>query len=271
MTPNNDELDALVDKIKASRKYSNTCEDTIRDVAKKALSSHKRRKDALKAAKTMLHRIQTSYLRNIHFEDELENLANLYSNGDMDGVKSVCLKLMQEHASTRERIPILDDFYREIFAVTGVPKRILDVASGIHPLSIPWMGLPGDIVYRAYEIDQELVKRLNRFFEIIGFEPLARLQDVICTPPVEAGDLAFAMKIVPCMECREKRASIRLLKELSVQYLVVTFPVKSLSGRSRNMTSFYSNLFDDMVSEHEWKVVKISIQKELVFVVDKRR
>ena len=265
----NEELETLVDKIKASRKYSNTCEDTIRDVVAKALSSYQRPKDALKAAKTKLHRIQAAYLGNIHFEDDLDALAHLYSAGDMDGVKSICLKLMQEHASTRERVSILDRFYEEIFGVTGIPTTILDVASGIHPLSISWMGLPDDTIYRAYEIDQRLVNCLNRFFEIMGLEPLARVQDVICSPPEEAGDLAFVMKMVPCLERREKGCSIRLLENLKVRYIVVSFPIKSLSGRSKHMPSFYSQFFNDMVDGCGWEVTQLPINEELVFVVDK--
>lgn len=263
------ELEALIDKIKASRKYGNICQDTIRDIVKKALLSYQRPKDVIKAAKTKLHRIQTAYSGNIRFDDDLDTIADLYSRGDMDGVRSICLKLMQGHASTRERVPILDHFYEEIFSVTGVPKRILDVASGIHPFSIPWMGLPDDATYWAYEIDDRFVSYLNRYFGIMGFEALARLQDVIHRPPAEVGDLAFVMKLVPCLEQREKGSSIRLLRGLSVRHLVVTFPVKSLGGRSKHMSSFYSQLFNDMVSKYEWEAVKLPIQRELVFVVDK--
>lgn len=263
------ELDALVDKIKSSRKYSNTYEDTIRDVMEKALAQHRRQKDAIKAAKTKLHRIQAAYLGNIHFEDDLNILAELYTNGDMEKVKNICLKLMQEHASTKERTSILDSFYEEIFSVTGIPSRILDIASGIHPLSIPWMGLSDDTVYRAYEIDNGLVNCLNRFFEIIGYKPLARLQDVICTPPTETGDLAFVMKMIPCLERREKGCSIRLLRDLKVRYIVVSFPIKSLSGRSKHMPSFYTEFFNDMVDGCGWQTTKLPISEELVFIIDK--
>ena len=270
MSPDNDAIEAFVSKIKASRKYRNICEDTIRDVIENALPKHQRAKDAIKAAKTKLHRIQAAYLGKLFFEDELDILARLYSHGDMNGVKAICLKLMSEHASTRERIPILDRFYKEIFAVTGIPARILDVACGIHPLSIPWMDLPDGASYWAYEIDGELVSCLSKYFEAIGFEQSqARLQDVICTPPAETGDIAFVMKMVPCLERREKGCSIRLLETLKVRHLVVSFPIKSLSGRSKHMPSFYSRFFSDMVDGCGWKVTNLPINEELVFVVDK--
>ena len=266
------EIEAFVSKIKASRKYRSICEDTIRDVVENALPKYRRTKDALKAAKTKLHRVQAAYLGNISFEEDLKALVEIHSSGNRDRVKEICLKLMSEHASTRERIPILDRFYKETFAVTGVPRMILDVACGIHPLSIPWMSLPDDTVYWAYEIDRRLVDHLNTYFQAIGSKPLARLQDVICTPPAETGDIAFVMKMVPCLERREKGCSIRLLKQLKVRYLVVSFPIRSLSGRrgAKDMPSFYSQLFSDMVDGCGWEVIKLPIREELVFVVDKR-
>ena len=266
------ELEAFVNKIKASRKYRDICEDTIRDVIEKTLPKYRRTKEAIKAARAKLHRIQAAYLGSVPSRDELDALGRAYLQGDMEGVKAICLELMHGHASTRERLPILDRFYKEIFAVTGVPKRILDVACGVHPLSIPWMDLPGDVVYWAYEIDDRLVNYLNMYFDAIGFErSQAQLQDVIRTPPAEAGDIAFVMKMVPCLERREKGASIRLLKNLKVRYLVVSFPIKSLSGRSKHMPSFYSQAFSDMVDGYGWDVVKLPIREELVFVVGKNR
>jgi 16S rRNA (guanine(1405)-N(7))-methyltransferase len=269
---NNDvsELEALVDKIKASRKYRNTCEDTIRSCVEDALPKYRRTKDAIKAAKTKLHRIQAAYLGNVSFQDDLDTLAKSYSHRDMDEAKAICLKLMRQHASTRERIPILDRFYKEIFAVTGAPRRILDAACGIHPLSIPWMDLPDGASYWAYEIDSRLVSCLNTYFGAIGFErSQAFLKDVICTPPTETGDIAFVMKMVPCLERREKGCSIRLLETLKVRHIVVSFPIKSLSGRSKHMPSFYSQFFHDMVDGRGWEVTKLPIREELVFVVNK--
>lgn len=264
-----DEIEDFVNKAKLSRKYRDICEDTIRDVIRCALPRYTKKSDAIKAARTKLHRIQASYLGNIAFEKEIQDIAEFYSLGNMEGIKSVCLKLMKEHASTKERIPILDTFYGEIFAVTGVPQKILDVACGIHPLSIPWMKLPDKVLYWAYEIDNRLVDYLNKYFVAIGLEPLVQMQDVICKPPVETGDIAFVMKMVPCLERREKGISVKLLRMLKARYLVVSFPIKSLSGRSKHMPSFYSKFFYDMVDGLGWKILKLPIPDELVFVADK--
>src|SRR5213083_2965056 len=258
--------EALVRQITASRKYRYICEDTVRDVVLKSLPKYRRKKEAIKAARTKLHRIQASYLGRISFGTELKVLAKAHHNGQHNDVRRICLRLMAQHASAKERIPLLDDFYRKIFSVTGTPQRILDIASGVHPLSIPWMNLPNGVDYFAYEIDSRLVAFLNQFFNAIGYKPLAKLEDVICNPPKETADLGFVMKMVPCLEAREAGISLQLLRSLKVKFVVVSYPIRSLSGRSRNMPSFYTKSFQSMVEGMNWSVTRLPIEDELVFV-----
>jgi len=47
------------------------------------------------------------------------------------------------------RLPILEELYSRIFAETGVPNRVLDLACGLHPFGLPWMGLPETATYHA--------------------------------------------------------------------------------------------------------------------------
>jgi len=266
----NDPVDELVRQIKATRKYGDICDETIRDVVEQALPKYKRRRDAAKVARTKLHRIQAAYLGRNVIAERLDDVRGAHEAGDASRLRAVCLQLMQDHASTRERIGLLDRFYRDVFAVTGTPRTILDVACGVHPLSIPWMELPADAVYHAYEISAKMVASLNGFLTAIGVTGSARLQDVICTPPQETGDLAFLMKMVPCLERRQKGIAVKLIENLKVDYVVVSFPVHSLAGRSKHMPEFYTQTFIDMVDEYPWQVTHVPIEGELVFVVDKR-
>ncbi|HNT35912.1 MAG TPA: hypothetical protein PKH07_13055, partial [bacterium] len=199
----------------------------------------------------------------------LEDIRIAYRADDRTALKSICLDLMTDHASTRERIPCLEHFYERIFQITGIPRRILDVASGVHPLAIPWMGLDCDAVYHAYEIARDMVDGLNGFLEAIGMMPLVHFQDVICVPPEQEGDLAFLMKMVPCLERRQKGIALQLIHSLRVRYVVVTFPVQSLSGRSKNMPEHYTKTFTESLQGTQWKLAHVPMEGELVFVVDK--
>jgi len=266
----NDPVSVLVRQIKATRKYGDICDQTIRDVVEQALPKYKRRRDAVKAARTKLHRIQAAYLGRDVIAERLDDVRSAHQARDASRLRAICLQLMQDHASTRERIGLLEHFYRRIFAVTGTPRTILDVACGVHPLSIPWMELPTDTVYHAYEISAGMVASLNGFLAAIGMTGSARLQDVICTPPAETGDLAFLMKMVPCLERRRKGIALKLIENLKVHHVVVSFPVHSLAGRSKHMPQFYTHSFTDMVHGYPWQVTHVPMEGELVFVVDKR-
>lgn len=254
---------------KSSKKYRTICEDTIRDVIQTALPRYKNAKEAAKAARTKLHRIQAAYLGTLDIEKSLPELRTAVQEGDESEIKNISLQLMQGHASTRERLEVLDGFYEKVFSITGKPQTVLDVACGVHPLGLPWMALPTSTVYYGYEISLEMVQSLNLFVEALGYRPLILFQDVICTPPQEEGDLAFLMKMVPCLERREKGIAANLMHNLKVRYIVVTFPIKSLSGRSKHMPGFYSKMFEEMINPYGWPLTRVDIEDELVFVVDK--
>ena len=52
-------------------------------------------------------------------------------------LKSACRDILTLHSSTRERLPILDRFYRAVFEITGQPASILDLGCGLNPLACP--------------------------------------------------------------------------------------------------------------------------------------
>ncbi len=265
-----DPIDSFIRQVQATRKYRHICQDTIRDVIQNALPKYKNTHDAFKAARTKLHRIQAAYLGKQVIAQHLDAARLAHQTGDIEQLKTIARRLMQDHASTAERMPYLDTFYRDLFAVTGTPRTVLDLACGVHPLSIPWMDLPQDAVYHAYEITADLVQCLNGFLAAIGRPALVKLQDVIANPPQEPGDLAFLMKMVPCLERRQKGIAVKLIERLRVPRVVVSFPVQSLSGRSKNMPQFYTKTFTQMVDGHGWRLTKLPIRGELVFVLDKR-
>ena len=77
------------------------------------------------------------------------------------------------------------------------------------------------------------------------------------------------MKEVPCFERDEKGSSIRILRELNVENIVVSFPVKSLGGRSKGMEENYARLIREMVAGERWGVEEISFEMEQGFILRK--
>jgi 16S rRNA (guanine(1405)-N(7))-methyltransferase len=185
-------------------------------------------------------------------------------------MREACRRLLALHASTRERLPILDRFYATIWTHTGgVPRSLLDVACGLNPLTLPWMGLPGGTAYTAYDIDVERVDFLRRCLPLLGTAAQVRLQDVLCDPPRERADVALLLKSSTCLERQREGVTLALLDVLDAAYVVVTFPVQSLGRRDKGMRRHYRDWFADALSARQWPVAELILDSELVFVVHK--
>ena len=193
-----------------------------------------------------------------------------YGDGREEAIRSACRRMLSLHTSTRERLPDLDRFYRDIFALTGVPRAILDLACGLNPLALPWMGLRDGAEYHAYDIDGDRIALLNDYLDIVGVQTRAHLQDVICDPPVERADLALLLKSAACLERQRRGSTLALLDALAVNWVVVSFPVRSLGRREKGMPEHYAHELGEMLSGRPWPVTRLDFPTELVFIADKR-
>jgi 16S rRNA (guanine(1405)-N(7))-methyltransferase len=173
------------------------------------------------------------------------------------------------HTSTKERIVIMEEFYKFIFNVTGKPKSVIDVACGLNPLTLPWMNLEKTAQYFAYDIDENTIDFINKYLKLTGLKSMALVQDVIVQPPMVEADVALLLKTIPCLEQQEKGCSIRLIEALRAKQMVVSFPVKSIGGRSKGMPANYERILYDLIRGKGWQVTKLLFETELVFVIYK--
>ncbi len=274
------EVEALIAEILQSPKYREmqVCEETLRDLLYAELPRHKRKSEAVKAAKKKLHNVVAPYLGDPDYGAAREQLDAAFASGDplaclpqagqAVAVRDVCARIMMQHASTRERLPILGEFYRRIFDVTGEPRVLLDIACGLNPFSFPWMGLPVSLRYHAYDIRRERIALINEYFALQGLAPLAKVQDVLVELPHEEGDIALLLKEVHRLEQRDRGSSLRLLDALRVRHVVVSLPNVSLGGQ-RDLATGYRRLFENIAGQRPWHVTEISLAHEMVFCVDK--
>jgi 16S rRNA (guanine(1405)-N(7))-methyltransferase len=263
-----DQVEAVVAAVKGSKKYRDASEETVRELAVAALRQHKRPKKAVKAVRSQLHSIMAPYLGDPDYEVGLDKLTAAYASGDDATIKAICLELMGAHLSTRERLPILTEFYPRIFEVTGKPRSLLDVACGLNPLALPWMGLEPAIEYHAYDIHEPRIQFLNRFFALQGLLQLAKLQDVAVRFPQERADVALFLKEMPRFARNYRGLGRPLLDALDVRYLVVSFPTISTHG-GRNLTGRYREFFYELIDGHSWPVTELLFEGELVFCAQK--
>jgi 16S rRNA (guanine(1405)-N(7))-methyltransferase len=264
------ETDAIVAQVQAARKYRHVCATTIRRIATEEAIKHDAQKRVVKAVKSRLHQVYGAYEDRINYARASRDLNAAYASGDPLEIRAVCHQLLALHASTRERLPVLHRFYDVLFAHTGAPRTLLDLACGLNPLGLPWMGLAPGASYHAYDIDGERIAFLRQFFAWTHVEGRAYCQDLICDPPQQQADVALLLKTATCLERQREGSTLALLDALNVPQVVVTFPVRSLGRREKGMAGQYERTFLDMLSGRPWSIAQLDLSLELIFVVDKR-
>jgi 16S rRNA (guanine(1405)-N(7))-methyltransferase len=261
------ELDAIVAAVSSSKKYRTLCADTLRHIAAQELGRHASLKGMVKATKRRLHQVYAAFETEIDYTELYQGLQAAHEAGNEDRFRAACRVALARHSSTRERLNILDRFYRAIWQHTNQPTSVLDLGCGLNPLALPWMELPEDVRYIPLDIDAERVGFLNRYLPLLGRQPLARCQDLVIHPPDDRVDVALLLKTSASLERQEERATVRLIEHLQAPFVVVSFAVQSLGGREKGMVEHYRAQFTAWTAERRWATVELPLETELVFVV----
>jgi 16S rRNA (guanine(1405)-N(7))-methyltransferase len=262
-------LDQLVGAVLTSAKYRALSEDVIRRIGARELAAEASVKKAVKATKNKLHQIG-----GVYFDARPDYSANLAllreSAGDTGRLRDACRAIMSQHASTRERLPILDRFYAETLAGLGPLQSVIDLACGLNPLAIPWMPLTEGARYHAVDIYTDLIAFIGEAMNLIRTDGTAEVCDITGSLPPHKADLALLLKAIPCLEQIDKAAGLRLLEEINAGYILVSFPARSLGGYDKGMIENYEAHFLEMIKEKPWAVRRFEFETELAFLVIKQ-
>jgi 16S rRNA (guanine(1405)-N(7))-methyltransferase len=262
------DIDALVAAVHKSSKYRRVCEDVVRGVGERELAKGRRLKEAIKATKRKLHQVGSAYLESgMDYGVWLDDLRAAL--GNESDFRRACARIMGYHSSTRERLEILDEFYAIV--LTGLPpvRSVLDLACGFNPLAIPWMNLPAGAIYYAYDVYEDMVAFLQTFMELVPVRGQAAACDVLRSCPKPHVDLGLVLKSIPCLEQIDKSASAQLLDTIDADHLLISFPVHSLGGRSKGMSTNYEAHFRELIAGKGWSVERFVFATELAFLISK--
>ena len=265
-----DSLDTLVAAVLSSAKYRHVSPAFVRAVGARELVIRPNLKAAIKATKNALHQAGGAFQdAPIDYAQALSRLHAAAAAPEPDALRDVCRSVMAAHTSTRERLPILDEFYTTTLASIPPPARVLDIACGLNPLARPWMPIPTAAEYIAYDIYGDQMEFLNAFFALEGYAGRAEVRDVIGSPPDEPADLALILKTLPCLEAIDRHAPARLLDTVRAPLLLVSFPAQSLGGRRKGMVAHYEERFREQLAERGWPAERFEFRTELAFLVRK--
>lgn len=270
MDRGDDFLDRLVDAVLSSPKYRNISPDLVRSVGARELAKGRDHREAVKATKTKLHQAVGAYSGgSTRYDRWLDELRRAYDSGKHEDVLRVNTEVMRSHSSTRERLPILEKFYATTLGNLAPIRSVVDIACGLNPLALPWMPLAGGAEYHAYDVDQSMTGFLSGFLAIANVRGGAQTLDVTRELPDRGADVALLLKAVPCLEQLDPSAGLRLLDGLDSRHLLVSFPVRSLGGRSKGMARTYEARFAELIADRNWSVRRFEFATELAFLVTK--
>jgi 16S rRNA (guanine(1405)-N(7))-methyltransferase len=266
----NQQIDRLIEAVLASSKYKSIGVDFIRFIGTQELTRQGNLKQAIKSTKNKLHQVGGAYQRSTpRYSIWLDELKHAKRSANKEHFLDTCKWIMGHHSSTRERLPILEQFYSTILANLPPINSVIDVACGLHPLAIPWMSLSENVLYYAYDIYEDMIGFLNECMTLMPAQGYAETGDVIRSCPTQKVDVAFILKAIPCLEQVDKTAGLRLLETINADHLVISFPAHSLGGKSKGMAANYETKFYEQVANKPWSIQRFVFPGELVFLVSK--
>lgn len=272
----NNQPETLAQQVIANSKYQRIYLHLVHRLSQEAIEKGLKGKSAVKHVRNKLHQVAGAYFKQkINYSTAIANLNSLTGDKNNREIKNYCREWMQTHASTRERLPILEDFFQTCLASIAPITSILDLACGLNPLAIPWMPLAPQAHYQACDIYLDMLELINNFLNHINLSGHAYPCDLVGTnpPPTLTSQkrvqVAFLLKSIPCLEQMDKSITPRLLDAIPAEHILVSYPGQSLGGRQKGMKDFYWQHFQELISGTNWQVKAFDFHSELAFLVSK--
>ncbi len=241
-------------------KHNYLCGALVERAYAEAGARHPKAKEADRAARRELHRVAGAFFSREEAKRAEKLLAAWPEGGD-----EALSRILSLHASTRERLPLaaMDALYAQLFEMTGKPRRVLDLACGLNPVYLAARGIS------VLGLDAHLgaVALVNRFAEENGLDARAEGADLrTAALPNERFDLALVFKLLPLLGAE----GYALLKRICAEYVAVSFPTRTLSGRSVGMERNYSSAFEEHCPQRFAIADRFVAGNELIYILKER-
>ncbi|MDT7890543.1 MAG: hypothetical protein RQ869_00540 [Candidatus Nanopusillus sp.] len=276
------ELYEIINEIKNKKELRNISDKVVENILKRELRKRQHLYERLSLIKNIkqLKNDEEFYLLFKEVRRILHELYGLYTpkedkeidrilfNDEMT-LEQKIIELLMLTRSTAERINFYKEIYKNIFIEK--PLEILDLASGLNPISIyfsdqkPKKYYYVDISEKILDINYQILKELNIENEgwlIDLLDPDDRI--------FRHYQYIFFWKIFPILEKYDFYAPRNLLSKLDFDYLIISFPQKSI-GKKRNLGLAWRYKIKRFVTyKLKYKVIKeFDIPYEYFIIVGK--
>ena len=167
-----------------------------------------------------------------------DDLAAAVAMGDGDAVQATAARLLETHASTRERLASYPTFFATVALHAANAGSVIDLGAGLHPLARPPADLAPD-VYVAIDRDERAMSILDAFSAWPAPTRLIPVRaelddvswdDVADSAGVETFDLAYLLKLIPVLR-RQQPGTLEHVARVPAHTLVVTGSREALTRR----------------------------------------
>ena len=262
----------ILKKVKENKKYRFIADEIVIDEIKKYLKSHQNEninKQMIKDIRKQLHLSYASFQtkkksKRANYLKELE----FKKNSDEELTK----KLLSITISTKERLKDYKKLYKQIFKITGNPETIIDLGSGLNPLSYHYMNLK-KLNYFAYDIDEEDIRFLNKYFKIMrkqgltGKAEILNLRNPKKIAKLQSTDIIFLFKVIDVIDKKNHKQSEQLIKQIipRTKFIVASFATKTITRKKMNFPK--RKWFELMLERNNLKFKIIKTGNEIFYII----
>lgn len=256
--------ESLFEKLASNKKYSDVCPDTIRRTIAECERRYRKPKELEKAVREKLHGV-TSAFNDLGSAVQREVYALEY------GDDLALTEILRRHASTRERLPLsaMDALYAKIFETTGRPTSILDLACGLNPVYLIHRFPEETFRVVGVDISKSCITAIDED-AVEGYHGI--WGDLLCENaiPTERFHIALLFKILPLLERQKAGSASDVLSRVDAQYLVVSFPTRTLGGRNVGMEAHYTEWMETHLPENRDVAARFCTDNELYYILKER-
>lgn len=262
-------FEEFVERVRQNQKYAQLSLSLVEQISREELENQRKWHSALKTTRTRLHRLTGAFLPpKINYAQLMENLRGINTTDHIEQ-QTFSKQAMRLHASTNERLPFLEHFFFTCLAPLGEVGSILDLACGLNPLAIPWMPLKADISYYACDVVEPIINFVNSYFSSTSQPGQAFVCNLFQEIPTNQVEVAYLLKLLPILDQIDPNISTRLLDELNADHILISYPSKSLGGRSKGMKRTYSDHFRQITDGRKFRIQEFEFPNEIAYLLSR--
>jgi 16S rRNA (guanine(1405)-N(7))-methyltransferase len=264
-------VQAVIERLRAAPKYRPIHLDTIADIIRQEAPNATSAADLERLARLRLHRAVAGYLFTGRPARLLRGLDQAIAAGQA-ATRDWCRTVLGSHFSTAERLPDLDLLYPAIIGLTGpigADGSIADLACAINPFTVPWLREATAARYAGYDLNLSYVQAGAEFLARAELAGTVRHRDVLMRPDQIDADVALLLKTFHCIEDRKPGSGMRLVQHICSPWVVVSFPVRTMSGRPPAFARRHIDGLLSLADRRGWELRRASLSTEDLVVIRK--